>query len=168
MSSLNLILAKASGSDAVPPVVLKSCAFEFAHCLVKLFRLCLSTSTYPSCCKFTQIQPAPKIGDLSNPSNYRSIALISCLSQAFESVLNKKIMRHQSAPNLLSDCQYGFRKGRPTGDLLALLTESWSSSFRDVGETLAVGLDISKTLKRVWLQSLILLLSLYLNLQLPF
>ena len=38
-----------------------------------------------------------------NPSNYRPIALISCLPKAFESVLNKKIMRHLSAHNLLSE-----------------------------------------------------------------
>ena len=35
-------------------------------------------------------------------------------------------------------------QGRSTGDLLAFFTESWSSSFRDFGETFAVALDISK------------------------
>ena len=75
-------------------------------------------------------------------SNNHSIALIFCLSKAFESVLNKKIMMHPSAHNLLSDCQYGFR------------TESWSSSFRDFGENFADGLDISKAFNRVLLESL--------------
>ena len=37
-------------------------------------------------------------------------------------------MRHLSAHNLLSDCQYGFRKGQSTGDL-AFRTEIWSSSL---------------------------------------
>ena len=41
---------KAYGLDGVPPVVLKNCTSELAHCLVKIFRLCLSTSTYLSCC----------------------------------------------------------------------------------------------------------------------
>ena len=53
--------------------------------------VCLSTSTYPFCWKFAHIQPVLKKGDRSNPSNYRPIALISCLSKVFESVLNKKI-----------------------------------------------------------------------------
>ena len=70
--------------------------------------------------------------------------MISYLSKAFESVLNKKIIRHLSAYNLLSDYQYGFRKGRSIGDL-AFLTESWLSFLRDFGETFAVGLHISKT-----------------------
>ena len=67
-------------------------------------------------------------------SSVRAIALISYLSKVFESILNKKILKHLSLHNLLSDRQYGFRQGRSTGDLLAFLTESWSSSFRDFGE----------------------------------
>ena len=110
---------KAYGSDGVLPIVLKNCASEIAWCLVKLFHLCLSTFTYPSCWKFAHILPVPKKGDHSNPSNYCPIALICCLSKAFEFVLNEKIMGHLSAHNLLSDCQYGFRKGQFTSDLLA-------------------------------------------------
>ena len=93
--------------------------------------VCVSTSTYPSCWKFAHIQPVPKKGNHSNPPYYHPIALISCLCKVSESVPNKKIMRHLSAPNLLSDCEYGFWKDQFTGDFLAFLTESWSSSFRD-------------------------------------
>ena len=96
-----------------------------------------------------------KKGDRSNPSNYRPLALIFCLSKAFESVLNKKIMRNLSAHNHLSDCQYGFRKGRSTGPFLAFLIESWSSSSRDFGETFAVSPDISKAFDIIWYKSLI-------------
>ncbi len=80
---------KAYGPDGVPPIVLKNCASVLTPCLVKLFRLCLSTSTFLSCWKYAHIQPVPKKGDRSNPSDYRPIALPSCLSQAFESILNK-------------------------------------------------------------------------------
>ena len=66
-------------------------------------------------------------------------------------------MRHQSAHNLLFDCQYG----RSTGDLFAFLTESWSSSHRDFSETFAVGLDISKIFDRAWHESLIFKLPSY-------
>ena len=59
---------------------LRACTVR-APCLVKLFQLCLSTSTFPSCWKFAYIQPVPKKGSRSNPSNYRPIALISCLSK---------------------------------------------------------------------------------------
>ncbi len=83
---------KAYSPNGVPPIVLKNCASVLAPCLVKLFHLCLSTSTFPSCWKTAHIQPVPKKGDCSNPSNYCPTALTSCLSKAFESILNKKIL----------------------------------------------------------------------------
>ena len=49
----------------------------------------------------------------------------------------------------------GSGKGRSTGDLLAFLNESWSSSFRDFGETFAVGVNMSKAFHIIWHKSLI-------------
>ncbi len=91
--------------------------------LVKLFRLCLTTSTFPSFRKYAYVQPVPKKGDRSNPSDCHLIALLSCLSKAFESILNRKIQKPLSTSDLQPDRQYGFRKGRSTGDLLSLLTD---------------------------------------------
>ena len=88
--------------EGISHVVLKECDSELTLRLVKLYRLCLSTSTYPSCWKFANIQPVPKKGDRSNPSNYSYTALISCFSKSFESVFNERIMRHLSAHNFLS------------------------------------------------------------------
>ncbi len=95
-----------------------------------------------------------KKADRSNPSNYRPIALLSCLSKAFETILNRKALKHLSSFNLVSDRQYGFRKGCSTGDLLAFFTYSWSSSLCSFGETFAVALDISKALDTVWHKAL--------------
>ncbi len=92
------------GPDVVPSIVLKTCASVLTPCLVKLFHLYLFTSTVSSCWKFAHIQSVPKKGDRSNPSSYRPIALT-------ESILKKKILKHVSDHNLLSDRQYGFRKG---------------------------------------------------------
>ncbi len=55
----------------------------------------------------------------------------------------------------LSDRQYSFREERTTGDLLAFLTNSWSSSLSRFGETFTVSLDISKAFERVWHKSLL-------------
>ncbi len=120
-------------------------------CLVRLFRLILSTCAFPSCWKYAYIQPRPKKGDRSNPSNYRPIA---CLSKVFESSLNRKILKHLSTSNLLSDRQYGFHWERSAGGL-AFLTNSWSSSLNCLGETFAVALHISKAFDRVWHKALL-------------
>ncbi|WP_435362530.1 hypothetical protein, partial [Klebsiella pneumoniae] len=103
---------KAYGPDGIPPVVLKNCASVLTPCLGKLFRLCLSSCIFPSCWKFALIQPVPKKGDRSQPSNYRPIALISSVAKVFESILNQKISKYLSCHSLLSDRQYGFQQGR--------------------------------------------------------
>jgi hypothetical protein len=56
---------------------------------------------------------------------------------------------------LLSDHQYGFRKARSTGDILAHLSDVWLSNLNDKGETCVVALDISKAFDRVWHSALI-------------
>ena len=105
----------------------------------QILSLMLSISTYPSCLHTTCSKEKH-----FNPSNYRNNALISCFSTVFESLLNRKIQRHLSANNILSDRQFGFQSGRSTSDLLAFLSDSLSSSFGDFGETFAVALVISK------------------------
>ncbi len=63
--------------------------------------------------------------------------------------------QHLSSFSLFSDHQYGFRKERSTGDLLAFLTDSWSSTLCRFGETFAVALDILKAVDRVWHKALL-------------
>ncbi len=111
----NLDSQKAYGPDGVPPIVLKNSASGLAPCLVKLFHLCLSTSTIPSWWKFAHIQRLPKKGDRSNPSSYRPIALTSCLWKALEYILNMKILKDLYDHNLLSDHHYVYRMERSTG-----------------------------------------------------
>ncbi|KAL7647827.1 UNVERIFIED_CONTAM: hypothetical protein RMT77_001436 [Armadillidium vulgare] len=156
ISALSELNAKmGNGPDGIPPEVLKTCASEIAPCLGKLSRLCLSTSTFPSCLKGAIIQPLPKKGNPSQPSNYRPIFLTSVLSKVFKSILNRKIWKHLNSCNIISDRQYGFRKERSTGDLLSLLSDSWSSALRGFGEFSAVTLDKSTAFDRVWHKALI-------------
>src|SRR6201990_1423295 len=101
------------------------------------------------------VQPIPKKGSRSDPSNYRIIALTCILSKIFETLLNSHFLDHLESHSLLSDHQYGFRRSRSTGDILSYLTDLWSSALRDHGETCVVALDISKAFDHVWHASLL-------------
>ena len=63
--------------------------------------------------------------------------------------------------NLLSDHQYGFRKARSTGDLLAYAVHVWSSALESSGESRVISLDISKAFDRVWHKSLLAKLPMF-------
>jgi hypothetical protein len=130
--------------------VLRECAAALSAPLVRLYRLCLITGSYPVSWRFSLIHPIPKKGDKSLPSNYRPIALTNFLAKVFESLINNHILKHSEKLLLFSDSQYGFRRGRSTADLLTLLTDSWLSSLNSHGETYITALDISKAFDRVW------------------
>ena len=157
----SLKTGKASGPDQIPAWFLKEFAAEIAPVLCRLFRLILNTCIYPSAWKHALVQPVPKKGDHSNPSNYRPIALTSAIAKVFETLLNSHIINHLESNCLLSDHQYGFRKARSTGDLLSYLTDIWSSSLRDFGESFIIALDISKAFDRVWHKALLAKLPSY-------
>ena len=80
---------------------------------------------------------------------------MSTVSKVLESILNSKLLKYLEKQNLLSDSQYGFRGRRSTADLLAFLTHKWHESLEGHGESLIVGLDISKAFDRVWHESLL-------------
>ena len=91
----------------------------------------------------------------SDPGNYRPIAICSNLAKVMESILNHKLMKYLEDNSLRNDRQYGFRKNRSNGDLMALLTETWNRSVHFFGESKVVALDISNALDRLWHQGLI-------------
>src|SRR5678815_2006345 len=101
--------------------VLKECAYVQTPPLVQLYSLCLNTSTFPQCWKHAHVQPIPKKGSRSDPSNYRPITLTSIPSKIFETLLNSHFLDHLESHSLLSDRQYGFRRSRSTGEKLSYM-----------------------------------------------
>jgi hypothetical protein len=72
-----------------------------------------------------------------------------------ESIINCQLLRYLEDHQLLSDRQYGFRKGRSAGDLLVYLTHRWAQAIESKGEALAVSLDVAKAFDRVWHKALL-------------
>ena len=116
---LQLDTSKSKGPDGIPAIVLKTCAPELAPILNKLFQLSYTLGTFPTTWKQAYVFPIPKKGDKSNPLNYRPIAITSLISKTMETIITKQLLTFLETKNLLSDHQYGFRKARSTGDILA-------------------------------------------------
>ena len=158
---LDLDSSKSCGPDKIPITVVRHCAPELSSILSKVYNLCLKTSVFPSCWKEAVVVPVPKRGDMTSPSNYRPISLLSVFGKIFEQLLNKQIFRHLNSHNLLSDFQFGFRRQRSSADLLAFLTEHISRILDKRGESRSVSLDISKAFDTVWHKGLLHKLSSY-------
>ena len=67
------------------------------------------------------IIPLHKKGDKHDVNNYRGITLLSCLSKLFTTILNQRIVSYCDKYNIISDAQFGFRKGLSTTDAIFAL-----------------------------------------------
>ncbi|GFO22414.1 RNA-directed DNA polymerase from mobile element jockey, partial [Plakobranchus ocellatus] len=91
------------------------------HTLLKLFNNIWTTEDIPPSWREASVVPIPKPGkDPSDPSNYRSIALASCLCKTLERMVNDRLVHVLESRNLLSNVQCGFRKDHSTLDHLHL------------------------------------------------
>ena len=67
-----------------------------------------------------------------------------------ETIVTKQLLTFLETNNLLADHQFGFRKARSTGDLLAHAVHVWSSALESNGESRVISLDISKAFDPFW------------------
>ena len=139
---------KSCGSD-MEAKFLKIGAHVSAPSLTAIFNASLKTSIFPDDWKTAVVTPVFKKGDRSEASNYRPISLLPCVSKGLEELVFKQLSLHLESPNLLPDCQYGFRKQRSTEDATMLLADNILTA-KDSGLCSgAVFLDLSKAFDTV-------------------
>ncbi|GFN92453.1 RNA-directed DNA polymerase from mobile element jockey [Plakobranchus ocellatus] len=109
----------AVGPDDVYYQFLKHLPESCLHTLLKLFNNIWTTGDIPPSWREASVVPIPKPGkDPSDPSNYRPIALTSCLCKTLERMVNDRLVHVLESRNLLSKVQCGFRKDDSTLDHL--------------------------------------------------
>ena len=96
--------------------MLKYGNFVLQPCSVKLFNIILSSGIYPTEWVQRLIFPIDKTGDPLNPSNYRGIAITSCLSKLFNSILNARLEKYILKNELIRNEQIGFKAGCRTSN----------------------------------------------------
>ncbi|GFO23029.1 LINE-1 retrotransposable element orf2 protein [Plakobranchus ocellatus] len=112
----------AAGPDGVYYYFLRHLPESCLHTLLKLFNNIWTTGDIPPSWREASVVPIPKPGkDPSDPSNYRPIALTSCLCKTLERMVNDRLVHVLESRNLLSNVQCGFRKDQSTLDHLVRL-----------------------------------------------
>ena len=116
------------GPDTIPYEFLRQPPETSKYCLLKLYNQIWETGDFPANWKEATILPFPKAGkDLSDPKNYRPIALTSCICKVFERMVNERLVWYLESNGKLTEEQCGFRKGRSTLDSLSIHMATWDS-----------------------------------------
>lgn len=112
---------KACGSDNLLNEYFIECYDILSAHLVDIFNAVLNSGHFPSDWSNGIIVPIFKKNDPCDVRNYRGITLVSCLSKIFTGILNKRLNDWSEKNDILSDAQFGFRKGRSTVDAAFVL-----------------------------------------------
>lgn len=105
---------KAPGPNEIPSGVIKLLVNNRAEPIGKLVNTCIATGSIPTLWKAADLTLIPKPGKKPGPSSFRPIRLLNTIAKLMESVLVFRLYDEVERNNLLSNSQYGFRKGRNT------------------------------------------------------
>ena len=109
----------ACGPDDIHYQLLKHLPESALQVLLDLMNDIWETGDLPSIWKLANVIPILKPGkDHSKPSNYRHIALTSCVCKTMERMINARLVWFLESNGLLSNIQCGLRQGRSTLDHL--------------------------------------------------
>ena len=107
---------KAHGMDGILNEAIKAAKDKLVPLLLKFLNTIFSNCLFPSGWRVGIIISLFKGGTRTNPSNYRSISLLSNLSKIFTGIINKGIVLWSESKGFLSECQAGFRQKKSTVD----------------------------------------------------
>lgn len=105
----------------------RGCAKEMSSPLTLIFNTCLRSCIWPTLLKQSNAIPTFKQRD--SPKNYRSISLLSIISETSEKIIASHLAIHFNKSHLSSTRQYGFRKNRyrpANADACRLVSCTWS------------------------------------------
>ena len=155
MSELKQSLQKATSSAAGPDnlhyELLTHLPYSGMKTLLEIYNHVWISNIFPPSWRRATVIPIPKPGKVhTDPTNYRPIALTSCLCKTMERMVNGRLMWVLEDRDLLAKEQCGFRKDHSTTDHLVRLESFVREAFANNQQVVAVFFDLEKAYDRTW------------------
>ena len=103
------------------PTIIKANMNIFSHHIAELYNLSLSEPEFPDISKIGRVNPVYKSGPPDCIDNYRPISVLPVFSKIFEKLTFLRMEGFLTRFNILSACQFGFRRGRSTTQAITKL-----------------------------------------------
>ena len=141
----------ACGPDDIHYQLLKHLPESALQVLLDLMNEIWETGDLPSIWKLANVIPIPKPGkDHSAPSNYRPIALTSCVCKTMERMINARLIWFLESNGLLSNIQYGFRQSKSLLDHLVRFETFIRNAFAKKEHAVSIFFDLEKVYDTTW------------------
>lgn len=127
---MSLKNSKCTGYDDINTEIVKLSSPAISNILSYIINLSFEEGYFPEQLKFSIVKPLFKKGTKSDLNNYRPITLIPIFSKIFERAMYNRLYSFLTKSKVLTEDQYGFRKGKSTTLACYDLTkyQSWLSS----------------------------------------
>ena len=112
-------LKKAPGADNITNEILKTCLKANPSPFLDVFNSCLQKNEFPEIWKTAKLilieKPKKKKED---ETTYRPLCLSSSVGKLFERIINGRLQKELDEKEILSERQFGYRRGRGTVDAI--------------------------------------------------
>ena len=135
--------------DEIPTSLLIDGVDFIAEPLSDLINRCLENSLFPTAEKFATIIPIYKADERTHLDNYRPISILPVLSKVFELVVQQQVYDYLEQNKLLSQRQFGFRKGLSTQHAVTVFSDDLRQGMDKGMMTGAVFVDLRKAFDTV-------------------
>ena len=148
--TVKLLESKTSlDSDNLSMSLVKKCINEISQPLVHIFNLSFSSSIIPVQFKIAKIVPVFKSGDPCSADNYRPIALLGTFSKILEKIMCNRLLLYLETNKLITESQFGFRKGHSTIHPMIHFNNFISNAFNNKENVIAIFCDLRKAFDTV-------------------
>ena len=132
------------GCDGISIETLKECKEHILEPLTHIVNRSFRENVFPRIYKKAILIPLFKKGDPTDPSNYRPISLLSVIGKLIEKIAKEYLVNHIESNEILSDQQFGFRKGKSTDDAICLQNKIICTALDSGNKVIGIYMDLVK------------------------
>ena len=131
-------------NDDLSMSLLKKLISHIVKPLTYICNFSIESGQFPEKMKTAKVFPLFKSGDREKYTNCRPVSILPLFSKILEKLFVIRLNKFVEINNLLTDCQYGFRKNRSTSLALMELTEEISTAIDNKQITIGLNIDLKK------------------------
>ncbi|KAG7301198.1 hypothetical protein JYU34_014070 [Plutella xylostella] len=132
------------GFDKIRSSDLKHIKKEISPVIAKMINLFIQHSKYPDELKISIIRPIFKGGNHKLPTNYRPIAILSCINKIVEKAITGQILNFLTKHDVITSAQYGFQTGKSTSTLLSKFSNEINNHLNNKRHVGVIFIDFRK------------------------
>lgn len=131
-------------SSDIPIILIKKSAPIISPVMVALYNKHIALGCFPKPLKIGKITPIHKKGNKELIENYRPVSTLPIFGKIFEKIIYKRLYKFFASKGILSESQFGFRKGHSTSHAVHHSVNIIKEAHKNKKHVIGVFIDLSK------------------------